>query len=341
MDISFFQFFWYCIVYIALFAFAALDGFDLGVGILHLIARNDNERRVFLNSIGPVWDGNAVWLVIVTGGLLAGFPIAFATIFSSYYIPTSILVSGIIFRAVGIEFRSKRTSKLWRQTWDFLFFISSLIITVVVGFILAGLTAGLPIGNYGVFQGDFKSFFSLYTIIFAITVVSLFAMHGIIYLLMKTEKSLQVYLKKWAVPLTFFYIFCAAILTLNTWFLAPQITQVFLDKPWLASIGGLEAICLVLTVVNVLKDNYGYAFIASSATILVLFSLCAIGNFPVIVRSTINPIYSLTISNASSSPKTLQVLFLIAVIGVPFVLAYSYWLYRIFKGKVKIDSHSY
>jgi len=207
MNLIFLQYFWYCIIYVALFAFAALDGFDLGVGILHLTARNDNERRLYLNAIGPVWDGNSVWLIIVGGGLFAGFPLAFATIFSSFYNLTMILIGGIIFRAVAIEFRSKRPSKLWRTTWDCLFSFSSLVISICVGFILAGLISGIPIDQYGVFKGSFSSFFNFFTIIFAVTVVALFVMHGTTFLMMKTEGDVRKNLQRWALPCCVFLFY--------------------------------------------------------------------------------------------------------------------------------------
>lgn len=341
MSLTFLQYFWYCIIYVALFAFAALDGFDLGVGILHLTARNDKERRTYLNAIGPVWDGNAVWLIIVGGGLFAGFPAAFASIFSSYYDLMMFLLGGIIFRAVAIEFRSKRTSKLWRNTWDFLFALSSLLITICVGFILSGLIAGIPIDQYGVFQGHFGSFFNFFTIIFAITVVALFIMHGAVFLMMKTEGKLREYLQRWSLPCCVFFMISFALLTVSAWFLQPHLVSTFRRYPWLLSIGGLEVLSIFALLRCLYYNQAGKAFICSSANIFFLFILCALGNFPSIIRSTLNDSYGITIFNASSSQKTLTILLIIVAIGVPFVLAYTFWLYKTFRGKVVIDSHSY
>lgn len=341
MSMGFLTMFWYCIVFIAMFAFAALDGFDLGVGMLHPVARKDEERRVFLNAIGPVWDGNAVWLVIVAGGLLAGFPDVFATLFSSLYDLMMILLGGIIFRAVAIEFRSKGESKAWRTLWDYAFFLASWIMTAAVGFILANIVTGLPIDSNGIFQGSFKSFFNFYTIVFAVTVAALFKMHGLIYLLMKTEVPLRHRLRRWAVPLVFWFILCTTTLTLSTWFLNPHMTYIFLEKGWLLSVAGLGILFTALVLVNVFYNNMGWAFIFSSGINLILFSLCALGKFPTLVHSTLDPSFDLNIYNASSSQKTLTVLFYVVVIGVPFVAAYSFWLYRSFRGKVVIDSHSY
>lgn len=341
MSHIFLQYFWYCIIYFALFAFAALDGFDLGVGILHPSARTDRERRVYLNAIGPVWDGNAVWLIIVGGGMLAGFPSAFASIFSSFYNLVIALLGGIVFRAVAIEFRSKRPSQTWRATWDYLFFFASLLISVCVGFILGGLIAGIPLDSDGVFQGTFSSFFSFFSIVFAVTVVSLFLMHGAIYLMMKTEESLQSYIRKWGLFACIFFVLCYALMTISAWFLQPHLVVIFKNHPWLISIAGLDA-CSILALLHcVYHQRPRMAFVFSSLNILFLFSLCALGNFPSIIRSTLGSPEGVTLFNASASQKTLTVLFIIVVIGVPFVLGYSYWLYKTFRGKVVIDSHSY
>lgn len=341
MSFGFLTIFWYCIIFIAMFAFAALDGFDLGVGMLHPVARKDEERRTFLNAIGPVWDGNAVWLVIVAGGLFAGFPDVFATLFSSMYDLVMILLAGIIFRAVAIEFRSKGNSRAWRIVWDYAFFLASWVMSAAVGIILANIITGLPIDANGIFRGNFKTFFNFYTIVFAVTVAALFKMHGLIFLLMKTEVPLRHRLRRWAMPLIFWFILCTAVLTLATWFLNPHMTDIFREKAWLLSIAGLGMLFTTLVLVNVFFGNMGWAFIFSSGVTLVLFSLCALGKFPILLQSTINPAFDLDIYNASSTQKTLTVLFYVVVIGVPFVAAYSFWLYRSFRGKVVIDSHSY
>ena len=151
------EFIWFSIFVILLTGYAILDGFDLGVGMLHLFGGNDKERRLILNSIGPVWDGNAVWLVTAGGALFAGFPMVYATLCSAFYIPIMILLTGLIFRAVAIEFRSKQPMAWWRWSWDILFTLASLIISLALGIALGNLIIGIPLDNQGEFIGTFRS----------------------------------------------------------------------------------------------------------------------------------------------------------------------------------------
>jgi len=189
------DFMWYLVIIAALMFYAVLDGFDLGVGSLHLFAKGDHERRIFLNSIGPVWDGNEVWLVIVGGALFAGFPEAFATIFSSFYVYTMLLMFGLMFRAVAIEFRSKHESVRWRNSWDIAFSCASVSIAFGTGLVLANLVEGIPLDSNKDFVGSFVDFIRPYPILVGLTTFALFAMHGALYLVMKTEGSLHEQLK--------------------------------------------------------------------------------------------------------------------------------------------------
>lgn len=336
------DFLWYLVIIAALVFYSVLDGFDLGVGSLHLFARNDNERRIFLNAIGPVWDGNEVWLVIIGGALFAGFPEAFATIFSSFYVFTTLLLIGLVFRAVSIEFRSKHESKRWRKNWDIAFCCASLLIAFGTGLVLGNLIQGIPLDAHKDFTGDFIGFIRPYPILFGITTVALFAMHGSIYLVMKTEGSLHQYLKKWVASCIKVFISCYVLLTLATFYFAPYMTLRMREYPVLFLIP-LAALLMILNIPRQMKkDNSGWAFISSCLSILGLLSLFSIGSFPILVRSSINPAdYSLVISNSASSQLTLKILLIIVLIGIPLVLAYGTYAYRVFRGKVKLEDHSY
>ncbi|MBS3904917.1 MAG: cytochrome d ubiquinol oxidase subunit II [Simkania sp.] len=337
-----FDFLWYIVVITALIFYAVLDGFDLGVGCLHLFARNDNERRIFLNAIGPVWDGNEVWLVIVGGALFAGFPEAFATIFSSFYVFSMLLLFGLIFRAVSIEFRSKHGSKRWRKNWDIAFCCASVLIAFGTGLVLGNLIEGIPLDAHKDFIGNFLGFIRPYPILFGITTVTLFSMHGSIYLVMKTEGSLHQHLKQWVSKCIKTFIVCYFLLTLATFYFAPYMTARMREHPSLFLIP-LAAVLIIFNIPRQMKkENNGWAFISSCLSILGLLSLFSIGTFPTLVRSSINPEnYSLVISNSASSQMTLKILLTIVLIGIPLVLAYGTYVYRVFRGKVKLDDHSY
>ena len=333
---------WYFVIGLCVVFYVVLDGFDLGVGILHFFTRKDEERRVFLNAIGPVWDGNEVWLVIVGGALFAGFPEVYATLFSGFYNLCMILLAGLIFRAVAIEFRSKREAIGWRYTWDAIFSIASLIIAFGIGLSMGNLIEGVPLNENKDFTGTFSLFFRPYPILVGLFTVSLLIMHGAIYLAMKTEKTLQQRIRKWAKRTIALFITMYLITTVVTWLVMPHMTNKIKQDPYLMVMGILTLLAILNVPREFKKNRDGWAFIFSSGAIFFLFCLFGMGTFPNLVRSTINPEnYSLTFYNSAASPLTLRVLLIIVLIGVPLVLAYGTMVYRIFRGKVKIESSSY
>lgn len=336
------DFLWYLIIITSLIFYAVLDGFDLGVGCLHLFVKEDKDRRIFLNSIGPVWDGNEVWLVIVAGALFAGFPEAFATIFSSFYVFSMLLLFGLIFRAVAIEFRSKDPSPLWRKNWDKAFCAASILIAFGTGILLGNLIQGIPLDENKEFVGSLLDFVGIYPILFGITTIALFAMHGSIYLVMKTEGTLQKKIKSWSKKCIHSFIICYFILTFATFYFAPYMTRRMEHHPLLFCLP-IFAIWMMFNIPKQLnKDRPGIAFLFSCLSILGLFSLFAVGTFPTLVRSSIDPEKnSLITTNSASSPLTLKILLIIVLIGIPLVLAYGSYLYHTFRGKVKLDDHSY
>lgn len=342
MDESTLQFLWYLVVGVAMIMYTVLDGFDLGVGSLHLFARNDLERRTFLNAIGPVWDGNEVWLVIIVGGLFAGFPVVYATVLSGFYTLLTILLAGLMFRAVAIEFRSKREGIGWRRLWDVVFCISSLLVAFLIGLGLGNFVVGVPLDENFSFTGSLVTFFRPYPVLLGLTGVSLFMMHGAIYLVMKTEGSIHDHLRKWITPVILIFLFFFIVISFATMIYYPHMVDMLRSKPYLFFIPVLALLAIVNVFFQINKKRDGWAFISSSLAIVLLLVLFGLGTFPVLVRSTINAAQnSLTIYNSSSSPYTLKVLLIIVAVGVPLVLAYGYWVYRIFRGKVKIDYSSY
>ena len=335
--------FWYIVFIVAVSFYAMLDGFDLGVGSLHLFSRKDEERRIFLNAIGPVWDGNEVWLVVVVGGMFAGFPFAYATLFSAFYIPLYFLVFALIFRAVAIEFRSKLSKPFWRRSWDFLFFLASVMIALSVGIVLGNLIQGIPLNEYHEYTGGMiLTFFRPYPILVGILTLSLFMLHGAIFLIMKTEADLQKKLIQWLRPTMIFFIITYAITTVVTLIYQEHMVDIIRNRPYLFFVALANMLVIANIPREVDKHHYGWAFISSCLNIGFLLVLYALGSFPNVIRSSVDPLMnSITITNAASSFNTLVVLTIIVIIGLPLVLGYGFFIYRLFRGKVKLDHMSY
>lgn len=333
---------WYGVIAVAILFYIVLDGFDLGVGALHLFGKTDLHRRMFLNSIGPVWDGNEVWIVIVMGGLFAGFPNVYATLFSGFYNLLMFLIAGLMFRAAAIEFRSKRESVSWRKTWDTVFCVSSVLVAFVLGVLLGNVIEGIPLDDQQNYVGHFSDFFRPYPLLMGLTAVALFSMHGSIYLAMKTEGETHELVRPWIHRSIFFFIACYIITTLATLIYMPHMIDCCRDSPFLILLPLLSFV-VIFSIPYLVKKGYdGWAFVGSSASLAILLALFGIGTYPNIVYSTISPeTNSLTIFNTASSQKTLGILLIVVAIGIPMVLAYGWWVYRIFRGKVKLDKSSY
>ncbi len=332
---------WFILIGVLLTGYAILDGFDLGVGALHLLNKSDLDRRTSLNSIGPVWDGNEVWLVTGGGALFAAFPDVYATVFSGFYTAFMLLLFVLIFRAVAIEFRSKQDSKRWRANWDFAFSASSIVIALLMGVAIGNIIAGIPIGADKEFKGSFLSLLNPYSLLVGVTTLALFMMHGAIYLVMKTEGELQKQVKSRVNNTIIFFSICFVTVTMATLIYYPDMVSHFKEYPLFF----LVAIITMLAVANIPREVHHNrefrAFLSSSAVIGLLLVLFAIGIFPNLVVSNPVPENSLNIYNAASSQKTLWVMLVIAIIGMPFVVAYTVIIHKVYKGKVKIDDMSY
>jgi cytochrome d ubiquinol oxidase subunit II len=336
------QFIWFTVFVILMTGYAMLDGFDLGVGMLHLFSKKDEERRLMLNSIGPVWDGNEVWLVTAGGALFAGFPDVYATICSAFYPFIMLLLTGLIFRAVAIEVRSKQPMVWWRWMWDILFSFASFLIALGLGIAMGNLIRGIPLDGHKEFIGDFFSLFHPYSVLIGILTVALFFMHGSIYILMKTEGPLHEKMRAWVNPAIIFFIMIYAISTMTTLIYMPHMTGMIQERPQFFLVGILNMLAIANIPREIQRGHDGRAFICSCANIICLLSLFAIGSYPNVVRAINDPEgLSLTIFNSASSEKTLEILLLIAIIGIPMVIAYTFAIYWIFQGKVKLESTSY
>lgn len=321
--------------------YAILDGFDLGVGALHLLNKDDTERRIMLNSIGPVWDGNEVWLVTAGGAMFAAFPDVYATVFSGFYIAIILLLVALIFRAVAIEFRSKEKMTWWRNTWDVAFSVSSIFIAFIFGVSLANVVIGVPIDNEKEYVGTFLQLFNPYSLLVGLTTVSLFMMHGAIYVVMKTEGEMQTKIRGWVNNTIIFFVICYVTTTMITLIYYPHMSKIFKDHPILFLAAFLNMLSIANIPREIAKGKDFYAFLSSGFSIAALMLIVGLGIYPNLVLSTIDPSYSLTIYNSSSSVTTMKNILIVGLIGLPFVISYTSVVYWIFRGKVKIDSRSY
>ncbi|MCU7494247.1 MAG: cytochrome d ubiquinol oxidase subunit II [Ignavibacteria bacterium] len=332
---------WFLLIGALISGYAVLDGFDLGIGALHLFTKTDEERRVMLNSIGPVWDGNEVWLVTSGGALFAAFPEAYATVFSGFYTAFMLLLFALIFRAVAIEFRSKEPMKWWRRMWDVAFSAASIFIALLMGVALGNIAFGIPLAPTKEFTGNFFTLLNPFSILVGITTVALFMMHGAIYGVMKTEGAMHEKIRGWVNNTIIFFVVTYVTTTMATLIYLPHMADHFKANPYLF----IVAIMNMLAIANIPREIFHRrdfnAFLSSSASILLLLILFAIGIFPNMVISNPNAANSLTIYNAASSQKTLMIMLIVAIIGLPFVMGYTASIHWIFRGKVKLNKTSY
>ncbi|MBP6827548.1 MAG: cytochrome d ubiquinol oxidase subunit II [Saprospiraceae bacterium] len=332
---------WFLVFGAVITGYAILDGFDLGAGALHLFLKKEESRRIALNAIGPVWDGNEVWLVIGGGALFAGFPVAYAAIFSAFYVPFMVFIIGLIYRAVAIEFRSKETGRIWRATWDFVYFFSCTVVTLSLGLMLGNVALGIPLDANHEFAGDWLDFFNPFAILVALTTLALFMMHGAIFLTMKTENRLFTKTTILAKNFTVFFLIAFTLTTLYTLLYVPHLSDRIRSNPQFF----LLPVVMVAAVANIPRQltggRYRNAFVSSAVTIAALLITVAVEVFPYLVFAPNDPANSITVSNGASSGKTLHLLLVIALIGTPLVGMYTAFVFWTFKGKVKLDETSY
>ena len=333
---------WFLIEGALLIGYAILDGFDLGVGILHLfVPADDRERRIAINSIGPLWDGNEVWLVTFGGALFAAFLEAYATVFSGFYTAFMLLLAALIFRAVSMEFRSKVASDRWRRFWDLSFFGGSATATFLFGVAVGNAMLGMPLDVAGNSTGGLLDQLSFYTVLVGGMTVALFAMHGGLFLYLKTEGEFQERLRDWLWRSWGIFLVAYMLTTVYTVALVPGAIDNFERWP----VAAVVVVVNVLAVANIPRTLHwgrpGHAFVSSCVVIATLVMLFGLALFPNLVTASNDPANSVTVFSAASSPKTLGIMLIIALVGMPFVLAYTGIVYWAFRGKVRLDEHSY
>jgi len=332
---------WFLLIGVLLVGYAILDGFDLGVGVLHLFAQDDHERRLYINAIGPVWDGNEVWLLTGGGAMFAAFPVVYATIFSGFYLAMMLLLVALIFRAVSMEFRGQVDHPGWRKVWDWTFGLGSLTAALLFGVALGNVFRGLPITADGTLDVAFLSLLNPYSLLIGLVTLTVFTMHGAAFLALKTEGELRRRMARWTAGAWGVAVLLYAIATVATWQVSPFLMEGLASNPLLWLLVLVLTAATITIPISVRSQGFLRTFLASALMIASMIGLMGLGLYPRMAPSSIDPSYSLTIYNASSSPKTLTVMLVIALIGMPLVIGYTALIYRVFLGKVVITEDSY
>ena len=318
-----------------------LDGFDFGIGMLMpFLAKNDTDRRIMYNSIGPFWDGNEVWLITAGGATFAAFPTTYAVMFSALYTPLLIILFALIVRGVSFEFRGKVESAGWRSIWDFCLIIGSFIPALLFGVAFANIFEGIPFDGRGILHGNLLTLLNPYGIAGGVLFVLLFCVHGALWLAIKSEGDLQ---KRAASTASVLWIplLIVAVIFLGYSYKATDLYANYFKIPVLWIIPAVAVVALLLTRVFIAQKSWWKAWFASCATILGCTFFGVAGLYPNLFPSSLNPEYSLTAFNSASSPLTLKIMLVVALIMVPVVIIYQSWVYYTFKDKVTKEDLSY
>lgn len=328
-----FQIIWFILWGLLWAVYFALDGFDLGAGILYpFISKNEIDKKAVLHAIGPVWNGNEVWLITAGGATFAAFPTTYAYMFSYLYTPLLIILFALIFRGVAVELRGKSTSEGMKKFWDFWVFVGSFIPALLFGVAFGNIFKGLPFDDSG-YYGTLLSLLNPYGLLVGFLFLFTFIVHGGLWVSLRVpdelaNRSLSIAKKFWylqAITAVLFLIFTAVF---------TKLYDNFIKMPMWFIVLALTVACLLLTGSYIVKNKNGSAFLFSFLFIIALTFSGVIGLYPNLIPSSIDPKYSLTIFNSSSSPYTLKVMTIVVIIFVPIVLFYQAWAYKTFMYKI-------
>lgn len=322
---------WFILIAVLFTGFFFLEGFDYGVGtLLPFLGKNDAERRVIANSIGPFWDGNEVWLLTAGGAIFAAFPHWYATMFSGFYLALVLMLFALIGRGVAFEFRSKDRNPAWRATWDWVIFGGSAVPALLWGVAVGNLMTGVPIDAKMNYAGGFLNLLNPFALVCGIAFLSLFALHGATFLGLKTEGEIRKRARRAVTRLWAPTVVLVVLVVLAAYF----VTGTFQAGAVPILAAAVAAVALLASGWAASRNREGWAFALTGATIAFATVMVFAGMFPRVMISSLNPLWSLTIYNASSSPYTLQIMTVVAVVFVPIVLLYQGWTYWTFRKRV-------
>ncbi len=317
------------------------DGFDLGIGALYpILGKTDQDKNTMINAMGPLWDGNEVWLLTAGGVTFAAFPLVYSVMFSSLYTALMLILFALIIRGVSFEFRNKVDHPVWVKVWDACIFIGSIAPAILFGVAFANIFKGIPIDDQGIYQGNLFTLLNPYGLLGGVLFLLLFVQHGANWIVIRSEGDLHDRAHKMAKGIWPVLTVVAVIFLVASWFATP-LYQNYLTRPILFVVI-IVTVAALLSVRLFLHQKHEFkAWFASALTIVGATFFGVIGLYPNLFPSSIDPAYSLTAHNASSSPLTLKIMLVVVILFVPLVLAYQIWTYNLFKGKVKQEDFMY
>jgi cytochrome d ubiquinol oxidase subunit II len=318
---------WFALIAILFIGYFILEGFDFGVGILlHLIGRNEPERRAMIRTIGPVWDGNEVWVLVAGGAMFAAFPEWYATLFSGFYLALFLILVALILRGIGIEYRNKHGDLAWRSRMDVMIAVGSFLPALLWGVAFANIVQGVPIDADKQFTGSLLTLLNPFGLLGGLTTLLLFVTHGLFYLTLKTEGEIRERARRLSLPVGLATAVVAVLFLL--W--ANQIRGDMLST----AVAVLAAVAWLGALGAARIKREGFAFFASALTIGLAVVSLFLALFPDVMPSTTDPAFRLTTTNAASTPYTLTIMTVVAVIFGPVVLIYQGWTYYVFRKRV-------
>jgi cytochrome d ubiquinol oxidase subunit II len=320
---------WFILIAVLWIGYFVLEGFDFGVGILlPVLSKDDTERRVMINTIGPVWDGNEVWVLVAGGATFAAFPEWYATLFSGFYLPLLLILLALIVRGVAFEYRAKRDEASWKARWDKAIFFGSLLPAILWGVAFANIVQGVPINADKEYVGSTLTLLNPYALVGGLTTLGLFMTHGALFVALKTDGDIRHRARALGIKLGLGTAVVAVVFML--W------TQVSSGTYGSAALFIVAAIALVAALFAAYEGREGWAFTGTFATIGLAVAGLFLSLFPDVMPSSLDPAWSLTTTNAAATDYTLTIMTWVAVIFTPLVLLYQGWTYWVFRKRIAV-----